>query len=330
MRAKKILRAAAVVATTMVLASGAAAMRATAPENPGQHVPAKPSAATPAPAHTNEKMPAKAAASKTSGAQMSKPKPMPAASSGGGSAAEAPVAGGASSSESAAMTPAKALQLLREGNVRWVEAEPDNPNISPARRADVGKSGQHPFVTVLTCADSRLPVERIFDRGVGDVFVVRVAGNIAGESEVGTIEYGVEHLKTPLIVVMGHTKCGAVAAASSGAAAKLHGSLQQLVRTIEPGVDRARRNNPDAQGDELISLAIRENVWQSVYDMLKRSPDLRQHVRDGDVRVVGAVCDIITGKVDFLGPHPWQSELLDALEVRKPTMGTAEADKGEH
>ena len=115
------------------------------------------------------------------------------------------------------MTGDAALKMLQEGNQRWVMDKDENPNTDPSRRAMLAEKGQKPFVTILTCADSRLPVERIFDRGVGEVFVVRVAGNVAGTSETGTIEYAVGHIKTPLLVVMGHTKCGAVAAAASGA-----------------------------------------------------------------------------------------------------------------
>lgn len=207
-----------------------------------------------------------------------------------------------------------ALAALQEGNARWVTGQPINPNIEPSRRAFVADKGQKPFVTVLTCADSRLPVERIFDRGVGEVFVVRVAGNIAGNSETGTIEYGLGHLNTPLLVVMGHTKCGAVAAAASGA--QLHGALGKLVATISPAVDRAKRNNPGAEGGELAAFAIRENVWQSVFDLYK-SPEIRGLVTQGKVKVVGAVCDISTGKVEWLGEHPWQSELMDALTKRE-------------
>lgn len=220
-----------------------------------------------------------------------------------------------------------AMAALQEGNARWVSGQPISPNIEPSRRALVADKGQKPFVTVLTCADSRLPVERIFDRGVGEVFVVRVAGNIAGNSETGTIEYGLGHLNTPLLVVMGHTKCGAVAAAASGA--QLHGALGKLVATISPAVDRAKRNNPGADGNELAAFAIRENVWQSVFDLYK-SPEIRGLVTQGKVKVVGAVCDISTGKVDWLGEHPWQSELMDALTKREAGEKSPVAEASEH
>lgn len=221
-----------------------------------------------------------------------------------------------------------ALQALKDGNQRWVSGQPINPNIEPSRRALLSDKGQKPFVTVLTCADSRLPVERIFDRGVGEVFVIRVAGNIAGNSETGTIEYGLGHLNTPLLVVMGHTKCGAVAAAASGA--QLHGALGKLIDSISPAVDRAKRNNPGLDGNELATLAVRENVWQSVFDLYK-SPEIRGLVGQGKVKVVGAVCDISTGKVDWLGEHPWQSELMDALAKRDAEQApVAEAAEKSH
>jgi carbonic anhydrase/predicted small lipoprotein YifL len=220
-----------------------------------------------------------------------------------------------------------ALKMLTEGNARWVAGNPTAPNTDSARRQEVADSGQKPFVTVLTCADSRLPAERIFDRGVGDVFVVRVAGNVAGMSEVATIEYGTGHLGTPLLVVMGHTKCGAVAAAASGA--QVHGAVERLVDRIEPAVERARAENPDASPEELTSIAIRENVWQTIFDLLRSSPETRSMVSSGKLTIVGAVCDIRTGKVDFMGPHPWQAELVQALEARESESSDATAQASE-
>ncbi len=203
------------------------------------------------------------------------------------------------------------LKWLREGNQRWVAGKPLDPNNELPRRARLAASGQKPLATIVSCADSRVPADRIFDRGVGELFVVRVAGNVAGDSETGTVEYGVGHLKTPLLIVMGHTKCGAVAAAASGA--QLHGKVAQLVAGIVPSVERARRNNPGLAGDDLVAAAVRENVWQTVYDLFKKSPELADMARRGEVNVIGAVCDISSGEVEFLGNHPWQAELIDAL-----------------
>ncbi|MCC6425850.1 MAG: carbonic anhydrase [Phycisphaerales bacterium] len=215
----------------------------------------------------------------------------------------------------------RALELLKEGNQRWANGETKDPNSDSARRELTADKGQKPFVTILTCADSRIPVERVFDRGVGELFTIRVAGNVAATAEVGTIEYAVEHLHTPLLVVMGHTKCGAVAAAASGA--RLHGAVGELVAGIAPAIDRVRRANPGADEAGIASAGVKENVWQSIFDLYKASEQVRGDARDGKVRVIGAIYDIATGKVEWLGEHPWQSQILDALQ---PTAKTANAE----
>lgn len=222
------------------------------------------------------------------------------------------------------VTAEDALSKLQDGNQRWVADKETNPHTETSRREMLADKGQKPFVTVLTCADSRIPVERVFDQGVGDVFVVRVAGNVAGVNETGTIEYGAGHLHTPLLVVMGHTKCGAVGAAASGAS--LHGMVGRLVGNIQPAVDRAKRNNPGVDDKELAALSVKENVWQSVFDLYKNSNELCELVASGKLKVVGAIYDISTGKVDFLGEHPWQGELLGALKA-KTDSASADAEK---
>lgn len=220
----------------------------------------------------------------------------------------------------------EALQMLMDGNARWVSGTPQNPNVDPARRQDVSDKGQKPFAIVYTCADSRLPVERVFDRGVGDVFVSRIAGNVIAEHEAGTIEYAVDHLNAPLLVVMGHTKCGAVKAAIAGNS--VTPSIDTILNEIKPAVERAKSQNPDAPEDQLLTAAVRENVWQSVYDLLKSSQVVREHVAQGKVKVVGAVCDIATGKVTFMGEHPWQSQLVDAFNQTEGKE--AESKEGAH
>lgn len=208
---------------------------------------------------------------------------------------------------------AEALRALQQGNQRWAEGRVTNPRVDAERRQKLADEGQKPFVSVLTCADSRVPAERIFDQGIGDTFVVRVAGNVAEGAEIGTLEYGLGHLKTPLLVVMGHTKCGAVAAAATDA--PVHGMVKRLVADIDPAVARAKRNNPGASKDELAQLAVKENVWQGIYDVLKSSETCRELVASGQVMVVGAVYDIATGKIEWLGEHPWQSEILGAIQA---------------
>ncbi|MDX2017522.1 MAG: carbonic anhydrase [Planctomycetota bacterium] len=229
----------------------------------------------------------------------------------------------------------RALELLTEGNARWVANKPEAPNTSADRRESTAKDGQKPFVTVLSCADSRVPLERLFDRGVGDVFAVRVAGNTAGTSESGTIEYGIEHLHTPLLVVMAHSQCGAVKAAASGGA--VHGAVADVIKQVRPAVERARKLHPSASGDELVNLAIRENVWQQIYSVLEQSEAVRSLATSGKLKVVGAVYDLESGRVEWLGEHPWQKELVDALNARSNARNqnasrTADADsaKAEH
>lgn len=220
-----------------------------------------------------------------------------------------------------------ALGVLQEGNARWVADKCQNPNDEVSRRAQLAAEGQKPIATIITCADSRLPVERIFDRGVGELFVIRVAGNVAGDSETGTIEYGVEHLHTPLVVVMGHTKCGAVAAATGKELP--HGKLGTLVSRITPAVERARKGMPGVDEAQLAAAAVRENVWQTIYDLMKNSPDIRTAAKNGEIQVVGAVCDIATGRVDWIGEHPWQTEILAALD-RPATPTQAKAGGEDH
>lgn len=241
-----------------------------------------------------------------------------------GEAHTAPAPGGSNTT----YTPDQALSMLVEGNARWVSGNPTSPNTDASRRSQTAQNGQFPFVTVITCADSRCPVERIFDRGVGDVFVARVAGNVVDTNTAGTVEYGVEHLHTPVIVVMGHTACGAVKAACAGA--KPGHNIDALLSEISPAVARAKTLNPNAQGDEFINIAIRENVFQSIFDLLNTSPMTAKFVQEKKVKLVGAVYDISTGKVEFLGEHPWQDQLIQATLPRANPTSHETAGAEEH
>lgn len=223
-----------------------------------------------------------------------------------------------------------ALAILTDGNQRWVTGHTQNPSSDESARRETAEHGQHPFATILTCADSRIPVERVFDRGVGELFVIRVAGNVVAETEAGTIEYGVGHLHTPVVVVMGHTGCGAVKAAVEGA--ETHGNVRFLIGEIEPAVRRAATVHPSAEGEELVNAAVHENVMQSMFDLLATSESLRSAVDNGTVRLVGAVYDIRTGEVEWIGAHPWQDGLISVLNSRAPAsvreQATAEATGG--
>lgn len=224
-----------------------------------------------------------------------------------------PSEGGAEPAE--ITTAEQALTALRRGNQRWVAGTPTHPNTGMLRVKQTGEGGQKPFVSIITCADSRIPVERVFDRGVGEMFVVRVAGNITSTALTGTVEYGVGHLHTPLLVVMGHSKCGAVKATVESLEAKgtLGPNIAALAASITPAVHRARKQSPSAVGAELVELAVRENIWQTIFDLYKGSAELVAQVQEGKLKVVGAVLDISTGQVEWLGEHPWQETLLSAL-----------------
>jgi len=199
-----------------------------------------------------------------------------------------------------------ALMLLKEGNARYATGKPQYPHLDAERRSSTGAQGQEPFATILACSDSREPVELIFDRGVGDLFVVRVAGNVAGISELATVEYGVGHLNTPVLVVMGHTKCGAVSAVVKGA--ELHGHLQALAEKIKPAVEKVKAETPDAE--EAVPKAIQANVWQTIEEIVKQSSIVREKIRAGRLSIMGAIYDLEAGKVSWLGLHPAQDSLV--------------------
>lgn len=204
-------------------------------------------------------------------------------------------------------SPDEALSWLQDGNRRFLSGAPLTTNLSSQRRLDTAKGGQHPFVTVLGCSDSRVPLESIFHVGVGDLFAVRVAGNVADTDEIGTIEYGVEHLGTPLLVVLGHSSCGAVTAVVKGS--KVEGSIPELVDNIAPAVARARQGK---HGDEgaLIDASIHENVWQSIADLLRRSPLTAELVKEGKLKIIGAHYRIDSGEIEWMGAHPDERKLL--------------------
>jgi carbonic anhydrase len=202
------------------------------------------------------------------------------------------------------------LALLQEGNTRFANGQSQHPNLDAKRRLNTVTDGQEPFATVLACSDSRDPVELIFDRGVGDLFVVRVAGNVAGVSELASVEYGVAHLNTPLLVVMGHTRCGAVTAVVKGAA--LGGHLSALAAKIAPAADRAKAGTTNVE--EAITQAIQANVWQTIADILKQSSVIREQLVAGKVHIVGALYDLEQGRVTWLGNHPAQETLLAGTE----------------
>jgi carbonic anhydrase len=220
------------------------------------------------------------------------------------------------------VTADQALATLQAGNARFAAGKAENPRSTLERVKETADRGQFPIVTILSCSDSRVPVERIFDQGVGDMFVVRVAGNVADTDEIGTIEYGTAHLSTPLVVVLGHTACGAVTAVATDAEAE--GNLASLLDHIRPAVDKAREEFPDKSAKDLVPAATKNNIWQSIEDILTTSDVVANEVKDGKVKIVGALYDISTGKVEWMGPHPDEDKLI-GVEKAKPASAPAPA-----
>lgn len=212
----------------------------------------------------------------------------------------------------------QALKILKDGNARFVAGQSSNPNSGIARANLAGKSNQadYAYATVISCSDSRVPVERIFDAGIMDLFIVRVAGNVVDGDEAGSIEYGLGHVNTPLLVVLGHSQCGAVkavTAAVEGHGHALERNIPALVDNILPAIKRAQQKNPGLKGDALIPFGIEENVWQGVEDLFMRSPATREQVKSGKVKVVGALYDVASATVTWL-PEAKVSEILATVE----------------
>jgi carbonic anhydrase len=207
------------------------------------------------------------------------------------------------------------LDELLKGNERFVAGTSTHPDIDSDRRINTAKNGQKPIASVLSCSDSRVPVEDIFDAGIGTLFIVRVAGNIAEKSQVGSLEYGAGHLGIPLIIVLGHTKCGAVTAAVENGQVSV--PIKTIINNIEPAVARARKSSGEIAEEDLILKSITENVWQTIEDIFKISGKIRALVKTGKVKIVGAMYDIETGKVRPLGVHLRQDLLIKKYEQNK-------------
>lgn len=208
-----------------------------------------------------------------------------------------------------AVTADQALQRLKDGNARYVSDTRTYPNQKQEARTLNATKGQHPWATVLSCADSRVPVEHIFDAGIGDLFIIRVAGNVADTDETGTIEYGAEHLKSPLVVVLGHTKCGAVTAVCKGD--HVTPNIAKLVDNVVPAVEKAKKEKGTTVNDDVINQAIKNNVFQAIEDMVKNSETMTELASKGEVKIVGAIYNIETGAIEWLGEHPNMKQLLE-------------------
>ena len=192
-------------------------------------------------------------------------------------------------------TAADAKKLLVEGNERFISGKLANKDLGQARRDELLK-GQKPYVAIVSCSDSRVPPEILFDQGLGDIFVIRDAGNIVDPVSLGSVEYAVEHVKVPLVVVLGHEKCGAVTATVGGGEAP--GSIGSIVETIKPSVEKAKAAGTTSQ-EELIEKSADENV-KAVVAEIEKSPIVKEALEHGHTSVVGAKYDLDTGKVEWI------------------------------
>ena len=199
------------------------------------------------------------------------------------------------------MDATKALQELVAGNRRFVSGESTVEALSKEKQAHL-VGGQKPFAIVIGCADSRVPVEHIFDQGFGELFVIRVAGNVASPEVIGSVEYAVEHLDTRLVAVLGHTNCGAVGAtleALKSNATVESPNLDSIVQRIQPAVAELLKTEFADDPAKLIQHAVRANVHASVGQLKTGSQLLEQLSEQGELKIVGAEYSLETGEVDF-------------------------------
>lgn len=195
----------------------------------------------------------------------------------------------------------QAIAQLQAGNQRFIAGQTIHKDRSGKSTREALVAGQTPWAIILGCSDSRVPAETIFDAGFGDLFVIRVAGNIAAQSQLGSIEYAVKSWGTPLVVVLGHTACGAIQAAVSSLqtpSTKLDHYVQTIVTRIQPSLSKLREKQADGEID--IDDAVATNVHEQVKIISSVSQYLKTQVKNNQLQVVPAVYSLRTGDVDFL------------------------------
>lgn len=190
------------------------------------------------------------------------------------------------------LNPTQALELLLEGNRRFMAGQPAHPHQTVDRRAEI-VGGQEPFAAVITCSDSRVSPEIIFDCGLGDLFVIRIAGNVLDDVVLGSIEYAAEHLGVGLAMVLGHSRCGAVTTATQGG--HPHGHIRSLAQRIRPAVEQAK-----ASGGDVVDAAITANIELGVAELRASRPILARLIAEGKLKIVGARYELETGQINLL------------------------------
>jgi carbonic anhydrase len=199
------------------------------------------------------------------------------------------------------------LERLRDGNARFVSGASICNALSNQPRRNELVAGQAPFAIILGCSDSRVPVEIIFDQGLGDLFVIRVAGNIVTPSQTGSVEYAAERFGTRLVVVLGHTQCGAVLAALKeieSPSIDLSPNLRSIVDRIRPGMERLSDSELRSNPEELVRQAVRANIRAAINHLRQDSPIVEQRIHNDGLRIVAAEYSLETGAVDFFDGLP--------------------------
>ncbi len=202
------------------------------------------------------------------------------------------MAAAAQTAEPAGVSADVALRRLMDGNRRFVEGNATHGHQQADRRAEVAK-GQKPFAIIVTCSDSRVAPEILFDQGLGDIFVIRTAGNVVDDVGLGSIEYAVEHLGAQLVVVLGHGRCGAVSAVVAGG--EVHGHLHAIVEAIQPAVEKVK----DEPGDP-VENAVRANVRAIVKHLEHAAPILPAEIKAGKLKILGACYSLDSGRVEMV------------------------------
>ena len=214
-----------------------------------------------------------------------------------------------------AITPTMAIELLKEGNSRFVNNLKVNRNL--LQQANETSDGQHPFAVILSCIDSRTSAELIFDQGLGDVFSVRIAGNIINEDILGSMEFGCKVAGSKMIVVLGHTKCGAIKGACDHVEM---GNLTALLSKIQPAVydEKTETENRSSSNNEFVEKVASINVKRTVQAIMERSPILKEMIEAGEIGIVGGTHDISNGNVHFYADtlviHPLKKNAAQLLE----------------
>jgi carbonic anhydrase len=193
----------------------------------------------------------------------------------------------------------EALQKLMDGNQRFVESKMTASALCDASAREKLAKGQKPYAIILSCSDSRVPPEIIFDKALGEIFVVRVAGNVADPIVLGSIEYAAEHIGSPLVMVLGHERCGAVTA-SVDAHGKPEGNIGSIVKAIQPSAKKAQEKCKGKDKAEIVECAVKVNAQAVAGDLTKNSKVLAHMVKEGKLKIVSATYDLDDGKVTLL------------------------------